>query len=374
MNTKKLVSYVKILFLYLLIVSLSLGFFSCKKSDEIETEIFWTEDNSPEVIGRMVIDDLFSREDLMMYVADFWTGVHYAEACTGFGAARLAGLLNDSNVIDRLSDRYTRVIEDSLVKGAAHVDANVYGILPLELYMQGGEEKFLQQGLKLADGQWKDTLTDGLTSQVRYWIDDVWMIASLQVQAYRATGNEIYLERAARVVNSYLKKLQQPNGLFYHGEDAPFFWGRGNGWVAAGLSELLSELPENNEYYQLILEGYRKMMNALLEYQSKDGMWRQLIDNEQAWAETSSTAMFGYAITVGVKKGLLPEDKFTPAYQKAWKALVEYIGEDGKITDVCAGTGKGDNINYYLDRPRITGDLHGQAPILWFAYSLLASY
>jgi len=137
---------------------------------------------------------------------------------------------------------------------------------------------------------------------------------------------------------------------------------------------LLSELPENNEYYQLISEGYRKMMNALLEYQSKDGMWRQLIDNKEAWAETSSTAMFGYAITVGVKKGLLPEDKFTPAYQKAWKALVEYIGEDGKITDVCAGTGKGDNIDYYLDRPRITGDLHGQAPILWFAYSLLAGY
>jgi len=374
MNTKKLVSYVKILFLYLLVVSLSLGFFSCKKSDEIETEIFWTEDNSPEVIGKMVIDDLFSRNDLMMYVADFWTGVHYAEACTGFGAARLAGLLNDSDVIDRLSDRYTRVIEDSLVKGAAHVDANVYGILPLELYMQGGEEKFLQQGLKLADGQWEDTLTNGLTSQVRYWIDDIWMIASLQVQAYRATGNEIYLERAAKVTDSYLNKLQQPNGLFYHGEDAPFFWGRGNGWVAAGLAELLSELPENNEYYQSILEGYKKMMNALLEYQSEDGMWRQLIDNEEAWAETSSTAMFGYAITVGVKKGLLPEDKFTPAYQKAWKVLVGYIGEDGEVTDVCAGTGKGDNIDYYLDRPRITGDLHGQAPVLWFAYSLLASY
>ncbi len=374
MHTKKIVSHIRILFLYLLVISFSFGFFSCKKSDEIETEIFWTEDNSPEVIGNMVINDLFTRPDLMMYVTDFWTGVHYAEACTGFGAARLAGLLKDSDIINKLSVRYTKVIEDSLVKGAAHVDANVYGILPLELYMQGGEEKFLEQGLKLADGQWEDTLTNGLTSQVRYWIDDIWMIASLQVQAYRATGNEIYLERAAKVTDSYLNKLQQPNGLFYHGENAPFFWGRGNGWVAAGLAELLSELPESNKYYQSISEGYKKMMNALLEYQSEEGMWRQLIDNEEAWKETSSTAMFGYAITVGVKKGFLPEDKFTPAYQKAWKALVGYIGENGKITDVCAGTGKGDNIDYYLDRPRITGDLHGQAPILWFAYSLLASY
>jgi hypothetical protein len=30
------------------------------------------------------------------------------------------------------------------------------------------------------------------------------------------------------------------------------------------------------------------------------------------------------------------------------------------------------DINYYLNRPQNTGDLHGQAPVLWFAYSLLA--
>jgi unsaturated rhamnogalacturonyl hydrolase len=368
-NTKKLLNNIRILYLYLPVTIFLFGFSKCENSD-----IFWTEDNSPEKVGRMVIDDLFTRPDLMMYVTDFWTGVHYAEACTGFGAARLAGLLNDSEIIQKLSDRYTKVIEDSLVKNANHVDANVYGILPLELYMQDGEKKFLEQGLELADEQWKDTLPDGLTAETRYWIDDVWMIGSLQVQAYRATGNAIYLERAAKEIASYLEKLQQPNGLFYHGENAPFFWGRGNGWVAAGLAELLSELPESSPYYISILEGYKKMMNALLEFQAEDGMWRQLIDKEESWKETSSTAMFGYAITVGVKKGLLPKAKFAPAYQKAWKALVGYVNEEGKLTEVCAGTGKSDDIDYYLNRPRNTGDLHGQAPILWFAYSLLASY
>lgn len=374
MNFKKLLSNIKDFSLYLLVISLSVGFFSCKKSDLSQNGTLWTEDISPEVVGKMVIDDLFTRNDFMMYVTDFWTGIHYAEACAGFGAARLAGLLNDSDIIDRLAERYMRVIEDSLHLGSCHVDANVYGILPLELYMQGGEEKFLQQGLELADGQWEDALPDGLTSQVRYWVDDIWMIVSLQVQAYRATGNEIYLKRAARVVDSYLKKLQRPNGLFYHGENSPFFWGRGNGWAAAGMAELLSELPDSSLYYTSILEGYKKMMDALLEYQAEDGMWRQLIDKEESWKETSSTAMFGYAITVGVKKGLLSEKTFTKVYQKAWKALVEYINEDGKVTEVCAGTGKGFSVKYYLDRPKITGDFHGQAPILWFAYSLLARY
>lgn len=374
MKVEKLMSFVRKLFICFLIVSFSFGFLSCGKCEVVESGLFWPEDKSPQEIGKLVISDLFSRGDLMMYVTDFWTGVHYAEACAGFGAARLAGLLDDSDIIDRLSVRYTKVIEDSLVKEADHVDANVYGILPFELYMQDGEEKFLLQGLELADGQWKDTLPGNLTSQVRYWIDDVWMIASLQVQAYRATGDDIYIDRAARVVDSYLKKLQQPNGLFYHGEDAPFFWGRGNGWVAAGLAELLSELPDSNPYYVSILDGYKRMMNALLEYQAEDGMWRQLIDKEESWFETSSTAMFGYAVTVGVKKGLLPKDKFTPVYQKAWLSLVEYIDENGKLTEVCVGTAKSDDINYYLSRPRNTGNLHGQAPVLWFAYSLLAKY
>ncbi len=356
---------------YILFLSLSIGFHSCKESKDSDANIFWTENTSPEVIGTMIIDDLLGRTDFMMYIADHATAVHYAEACTGFGAARLASVLNDSVTLKKLSDRYSRVIDDSIINTENHVDANVYGILPLELYMHNDKEKFLEQGLHLADKQWENPLPNGLTNQTRYWIDDVWMIGSLQVQAFRVTGKKIYLERAALEIDSYLQKLQQSNGLFHHGEGAPFFWGRGNGWVAAGLAELLSELPVNNPHYASIRKGYLKMMNALLEYQAEDGMWRQLIDHADSWKETSSTAMFGYAIAVGVKKGLLPEANFTQAYQKAWKALVTYINEDGKLRDVCIGTGKSDDINYYLDRPRTTGDLHGHAPVLWFAYSLL---
>jgi len=38
---------------------------------------------------------------------------------------------------------------------------------------------------------------------------------------------------------------------------------------------------------------------------------------------------------------------------------------------VCQGTGKKNDLQYYLDRERITGDLHGQAPVLWCATALL---
>ena len=328
-------------------------------------------EKSPEVVGQKVMKELLDREKFMMYDTKNVTAVHYAEACAGYGAARLAALLDDSVILSGLSKRYMKVITDSIPNTANHVDANVYGILPLELYKHTQNNKFLKQGLGLARKQWEAPLPNGLTRQTRFWIDDVWMINSLQVQAFRITGENKYLERAALETAQYLKKLQQPNGLFYHGSEAPFYWGRGNGWVAAGLAELLTELDRNKSHYKEILTGYRKMMNTLVKYQAEDGMWRQLIDKKEAWKETSCTGMFGYAISTGVKEGLLPAKKFTPAYQKAWLALTDYINEEGKVDQVCIGTGQSQNIEYYLNRPKTTGDLHGQAPVLWFAYRLL---
>ena len=43
------------------------------------------------------------------------------------------------------------------------------------------------------------------------------------------------------------------------------------------------------------------MMAALLQFQSDNSMWRQLIDYEYALVESSCTAMFSYAMTVGVR-------------------------------------------------------------------------
>jgi len=78
------------------------------------------------------------------------------------------------------------------------------------------------------------------------WIDDMFMITAAQVQAYRATGEKKYSERAAKEMVVYLDQLQKENGLFYHAPDVPFFWGRGDGWMAAGTAELLRSLPEDN--------------------------------------------------------------------------------------------------------------------------------
>jgi unsaturated rhamnogalacturonyl hydrolase len=346
----------------LLLISSSTGCNSFKSTDLRKT---------PQDVARLITADLLSGSDFMMYNTPGVSAVHYAEVCTAYGAIKFAGIIKDKETINNLVIRYNRVINENITNTANHVDVNVYGILPLEIFIQTKEKKYLTQGLEFADGQWENPLPDGLTSQTRYWIDDIYMIGCLQVQAYRATGNMIYLERAASEIDSYIQKLQQPNGLFYHGIDAPFFWGRGNGWVAAGFAELLSVLPGKNPHYSSILNGYKRMMKTLLDYQSDDGMWHQLIDKPESFKETSSTAMFGFAMSLGVQKGLLPKEPYTTAYIKTWNSLTEYLNEDGKIREVCIGTGQSRDVNYYLNRPRTTGDFHGQAPMLWFACTLI---
>jgi rhamnogalacturonyl hydrolase YesR len=137
------------------------------------------------------------------------------------------------------------------------------------------------------------------------------------------------------------------------------------------MTELLRSLPQTNPHRQRIMSGYKLMMKSLLQYQGSDGLWRQLIDHPEAWPETSSTAMFTFAIVTGVKEGWLPKKVYAPAARKAWIGLVGYLDENSDLKSVCEGTGKKNDLQYYLDRKRITGDLHGQAPVLWAATALL---
>jgi rhamnogalacturonyl hydrolase YesR len=81
--------------------------------------------------------------------------------------------------------------------------------------------------------------------------------------------------------------------------------------------------------------------------------------------------MFTFALVSGVKNGWLDAKTYGPAARKAWLGLVARLDKDANVTDVCEGTNKGFTVQYYLDRKRKTGDLHGQAPILWSAAALL---
>ncbi|MEJ2275801.1 MAG: glycoside hydrolase family 88 protein [Woeseiaceae bacterium] len=322
----------------------------------------------PARLADAVVHNLLARD--YMYYGD--EALHYAEAAAAVGALRHAAVSGNDALRARIVDRYRPLLDAAagLVSWREHVDMAVIGILPLEIAMQTGDEDFRTLGLRLADAQWADPLDNGLTRQSRWWIDDLYMIGMLQMQAYRATGETRYADRAARQLVAYLPEMQHESGLFYHSPDAPIFWGRGNGWVAAAMIEVLRSMPADHPLRATILTRFDHMMHTLLRYQSDNGMWRQVVDYPYSWAESSATAMFAYAMAAGINEGLLDADEFAAPVRAAWRALRAHVDRDANLREVCVGTGKENDLEYYLKRPRVDGDLHGQAPLLWLAVEM----
>lgn len=311
--------------------------------------------------------------------------IPYPEVCAWYGALAFAQATGDAGLRQRLVDRFEPLFreERSLVPVPEHVDYTVFAAVPLELFRQTGDRRDLVLGEWMAGKEWDEPFgrhvtadsrayaRQGYSWQTRLWIDDMYMITLPQVQAWRATGLRRYLDRAAKEMSFYLDRLQQANGLFLHAPDAPFYWGRGNGWVAAGMAELLRDLPADHPERARVLRGYRAMMAALLSHQDRNGMWHQLIDDPTAWPETSATAMFAFAMVTGVREGWLEPTTYAPAARRAWLGLAGYLDADANVREVCEGTNKNSSRQYYLDRKRMTGDFHGQAPLLWTAAALL---
>jgi rhamnogalacturonyl hydrolase YesR len=332
----------------------------------------WPGAASPREIGKRVAEN-FAARPFAFKINPKRDYVGYTEVCAWYGALTVAELTGDKDLEARLIGKFDPLLttQSGRISREAHVDARVFGVVPLEIYLQTKDSRYLELGKELADRQWEKTTRDGITTEARYWIDDTFMITAVQVQAYRATGDRRYLDRAVLTLLAYIGKPQQTNGLFFHAPDAPFYWSRGNGWAAAGMTELLRSLPQNHPGRARILAAYKKMMAALLPYQGDDGLWRQLLDHPEAWPESSGTGMFAFAMVTGVKKGWLDSMTYGPAARKAWLGLINHLDRDANVDNVCEGTGKGQSARYYLDRQRNTGDLHGQAPLLWTAAALM---
>jgi rhamnogalacturonyl hydrolase YesR len=289
----------------------------------------------------------------------------YQRVCAYYGACTLSEAIGDKSILQQMETAYTPFLEGKRSPREGHVDYNVFGIWPFEMYRQTGNEEYLKLARELADDEFKHPREDGLSAYTRFWVDDMYMVGSLQVQAYKSTREPVYLDRAALTLKAYCDSLQKDNGLFFHREDVPFYWGRGNGWAAAALTEVLIALPEDHEHYPALKEAYTLMMSSLKDFQGEDGMWHQLLDYPESFPETSCTGMFLFAMASGLKKGLLPETEYKATVIRSWNALASYVKDNGKTRNVCIGTNARNSEFHYLKRLRKTGDFHGQAAVLW---------
>ena len=297
---------------------------------------------------------------------------HYKEACGWYGALQVASVLDEQSLMTSLINRYEPYKDAyaSLLAGTGSVDENVWGIVPAEIYLLNSDPQCLADALALADHQQSNS-----SAQIRNAVDDMFMMTGLQVQAYRASGDTGYLDYMAPIMVDYLS-AQQSDGLFYQLSSGSEKWSRGNGWFASGLTEMLRELDPSHPNYAAIRQGYERMMEGLLGYQIQSGndagLWLQVIDytGTDCFAETSGSAMFTNAMVTGVKNGWLDCETYGPAARSAWIALVANLQPDGRMMNISDWM-YGGTVSDYCTRARVTGDNHGQAPMMWAAVALL---
>jgi len=302
----------------------------------------------------------------------------YPTVCSAYGIIQWTEATGSQEFLGELKTLLEPFASGVKTTRVGHVDFNVFGAWPLALSRLVKDERYQKLGLSLADAQFAQTKVDektgkdsGLTYQTRTWVDDLYMIGALQCNAYRVTKDIRYIDRAALQFASYIPQLQQPNGLYRHGLDSPYLWSRGNGWVAASLTELLKVMPADHPQRPFILDTYRKMMAGLVKCQDATGRWHQLLDKPDSFLETSGTGMFVFALTTGVRNSWLTGAEYREAALRGWKGLTDRIDADGTVKDVCRGTNQKNDLTFYLTRPKVDGDAHGQAAALWAASAMI---
>ena len=306
----------------------------------------------------------------------------YYNAASWYGILLFDQAIKDTVFRDTVVARYKRLLASNPRPGAVGmVDDNAHGILPLELFRETGYQPFLVEGKRLADTEFvaAHLRSDTLSTYSRFWVDDMYMIGSLQVNAYRNTDSIRYLYNTTRTFSKYIDSLQTPTGtsLYWHSMGSPIskvFWGRGNGWAAAGLSELLQVLPSSHPLYQKFMNAYINQMRAFLKFQDGTGMWHQVIRDTVAAnskQESSCTGMFTFALATGLRMGWIQGDSFKVAAKKGWMAVATMWDSSNGLKNICPGFGANADSMQYRTIAFATGDPHGTAGFVWGAGAIV---
>jgi len=185
--------------------------------------------------------------------------------------------------------------------------------------------------------------------------DAIFMGASILAAVGDLTGERRYFDMAARQIDFMNALVRRDDGLYRHSPLTDAAWGRGNGFAAIGYALTLSHLPAEHPAYDRLLAEYRALMTTLAGWQNADGTWRQVVDTPGAYHETSSTAIIGFSMQRGLRRGWLDAETFGPVAEQAFRAVATRTGADGGFIDVSESTNKQPSLEAYLDREALFG-------------------
>ena len=183
--------------------------------------------------------------------------------------------------------------------------------------------------------------------------DSVFMAIPILAKAGKLTGDTKYFDMAARHLAFMQKLVRRPDGLYRHSPLTDAAWGRGNAFPALGLTLTLSEFPKDHPGYNAFLQSYQQLMAKLAQYQTEDGLWREVIDHPGAYEEFTATAMIATSMLRGIRNGWIDARTYQPRVDKAWRAILQRVGANGVLFNVCESTNKQNTLDDYLHRAAI---------------------
>ena len=196
------------------------------------------------------------------------------------------------------------------------------------------------------------------------WADDLYMSIPLLARMGKISGDKKYFDDAIRQVENFTRYLfNERTGLYYHcyytdiNQNGVAQWGRCNGWLAIAQVELLNQLPADHPKRAELIGLLERQIAGFSRYQDVSGLWHQILDKPDSYLETSVTAMFVYSVARAVNQGWIPKTYIRIA-QDGWEGLAKKIDSEGRVADVCIGTGTSENIRSYYNRPVALNDTH----------------
>lgn len=243
-------------------------------------------------------------------------------------------------------------------------------------YLESAGNYIMTKEVRLKDGTFCRTVPYEMT----VWGDDLYMCVPFLARIGELTGDLKYFDEAAKQVIAFNKHLwDSQTRIFYHcwyddiKQNGVAHWGRCNGWIIMAQVELLDKLPVNHPQREELIQLLIRQIIGLSRYQDAGGLWHQLIDLENTYLETSSSAIFTYAIAKAINEGWL-DSRYAYIATQGWEGVSRKILADGQVEGICMGTGINTATYYYANRLTPLNDIHGLGAILLAGSEVMKLY
>jgi rhamnogalacturonyl hydrolase YesR len=234
-------------------------------------------------------------------------------------------------------------------------------------YLEKAARHLTEERLRLPDGTFVRTFPHKNT----LWADDLYMSVPFLARMGKFTSQQKYFDDAIKQVLQFNKYLWDAQGeIYWHTwysdlkRNGVAHWGRCNGWMMLSQVHLLDFLPPNHPQRARLIQLLERQILGIAKYQNAEGLWHQILDKNDSYTESSCSAMFVYGIAHAVNQGWI-DPRYASIAKTGWEGLKKHkITEEGRLKDICVGTGIQDNIVFYYNRPVGTNEKHGTGPLL----------